>query len=253
MFNSSNKSYEVITNETEERKMNTNALAMMYETASGESRLIDENSSPIMRTAYLLDSIVVDQSISPIKKSAVTKNRTFNGDIIFIRNAAYNLWNLFKSKTKINEIIQLLHDMDEFAERWHRFLYLGWWDITTLPPENSNVSVNSAILSCEVSGFNPIGKWVNIAQCTMYLYETDAIVPFKSQSCDVPHVGKYSFDFSGLKANTQYTYKPILTASYYENIAGINTYVDKVDPVKLTIALAMLAVSIGILVENAIK
>ena len=33
-----------------------------------------------------------------------------------------------------------------------------------------------------------------------------------------------------------------------ENIAGINTYVDKVDPVKLTIALAMLAVSIGILV-----
>ena len=50
MFNSSNKSYEVITNETEERKMNTNALAMMYETASGESRLIDENSSPVNST-----------------------------------------------------------------------------------------------------------------------------------------------------------------------------------------------------------
>lgn len=30
--------------------MNTNALAMMYETASGESRLIDENSSPVNST-----------------------------------------------------------------------------------------------------------------------------------------------------------------------------------------------------------
>ncbi len=32
MFNSSNRSYEVITNDKEERKVNTNALTMMYET-----------------------------------------------------------------------------------------------------------------------------------------------------------------------------------------------------------------------------
>ena len=35
MFNNSNKSYYVITNETEEKIMNTNALTMMYETEAG--------------------------------------------------------------------------------------------------------------------------------------------------------------------------------------------------------------------------
>ena len=35
MFNISNKSYYVITNETEEKIMNTNALTMMYETEAG--------------------------------------------------------------------------------------------------------------------------------------------------------------------------------------------------------------------------
>ena len=48
MFNSNNKSYEVITNETEERKMNTNALTMMLETGagSGEYTVASDNTWP---------------------------------------------------------------------------------------------------------------------------------------------------------------------------------------------------------------
>ena len=48
MFNSGNRSYEVITNETEKKKMNTNALAMMYETASGsgEYMVASDNTWP---------------------------------------------------------------------------------------------------------------------------------------------------------------------------------------------------------------
>ena len=48
MFNSSNRSYEVITNETEERQMNTNALTMMYETeaGSGEYMVSSDNTWP---------------------------------------------------------------------------------------------------------------------------------------------------------------------------------------------------------------
>ena len=49
MFNSGNRSYEVITNETEERKMNTNALTMMYETeaGSGEYTESSDNTWPL--------------------------------------------------------------------------------------------------------------------------------------------------------------------------------------------------------------
>ena len=48
MFNSGNRSYEVITNETEERKMNTNALTMMLETGagSGEYTVASDNTWP---------------------------------------------------------------------------------------------------------------------------------------------------------------------------------------------------------------
>ena len=48
MFNSSNKSYEVITNETEEKIMNTNALTMMYETeaGSGEYQVTSDTTWP---------------------------------------------------------------------------------------------------------------------------------------------------------------------------------------------------------------
>ena len=48
MFNSSNRSYEVITNDKEERKVNTNALTMMYETASGsgEYTVASDNTWP---------------------------------------------------------------------------------------------------------------------------------------------------------------------------------------------------------------
>ena len=48
MFNSSNKSYEVITNEIEEKIMNTNALTMMYETeaGSGEYQVTSDTTWP---------------------------------------------------------------------------------------------------------------------------------------------------------------------------------------------------------------
>ena len=48
MFNSSNKSYYVITNETEEKIMNTNALTMMYETeaGSGEYQVTSDTTWP---------------------------------------------------------------------------------------------------------------------------------------------------------------------------------------------------------------
>ena len=48
MFNSSNRSYEVITNDKEERKVNTNALTMMYETevGSGEYTVASDNAWP---------------------------------------------------------------------------------------------------------------------------------------------------------------------------------------------------------------
>ena len=48
MFNSSNRSYEVITNDKEERKVNTNALTMMYETevGSGEYTVASDNTWP---------------------------------------------------------------------------------------------------------------------------------------------------------------------------------------------------------------
>lgn len=49
MFNSGNRSYEVITNETEKKKMNTNALTMMYETeaGSGEYTESSDNTWPL--------------------------------------------------------------------------------------------------------------------------------------------------------------------------------------------------------------
>ena len=48
MFNNSNKSYYVITNETEEKIMNTNALTMMYETeaGSGEYQVTSDTTWP---------------------------------------------------------------------------------------------------------------------------------------------------------------------------------------------------------------
>ena len=48
MFNNSNKSYYVITNETEEKIMNTNVLTMMYETeaGSGEYQVTSDNAWP---------------------------------------------------------------------------------------------------------------------------------------------------------------------------------------------------------------
>ena len=52
MFNSRNRSYEVITNETKEKIMNTNALTMMYETASGSGEYMVSSDSTWPQEGY---------------------------------------------------------------------------------------------------------------------------------------------------------------------------------------------------------
>ena len=55
MFNSGNRSYEVITNETEERKMNTNALTMMYETEVGSGEYIESSDNTWPLEGYVFN------------------------------------------------------------------------------------------------------------------------------------------------------------------------------------------------------
>ena len=55
MFNSGNRSYEVITNETEERKMNTNALTMMYETEAGSGEYIESSDNTWPLEGYVFN------------------------------------------------------------------------------------------------------------------------------------------------------------------------------------------------------
>lgn len=180
----------------------------------------DKCYEPIVRISSLADSITIPTSI--YSNTITTKNRTFIGDLLFIMDFSNDVASLYNKN--IVALIKLLNAMDELAQRLHRFLYLGWWDVIALPAEN--ITVKSATLPCEISGFNPIGKWFNITQCTMYLYEAyEEVIPFKTQTIyDISQTGKYSFEFTGLKANSLYTYKPILTASYYENIGGIANY-----------------------------
>ena len=58
MFNSSNKSYYVITNNNEEKIMNTNALTMMYETeaGSGEYQVTSDTTWP--QEGYVFNEIL---------------------------------------------------------------------------------------------------------------------------------------------------------------------------------------------------
>ena len=55
MFNRGNRSYEVITNETEERKMNTNALTMMYETEAGSGEYIESSDNTWPLEGYVFN------------------------------------------------------------------------------------------------------------------------------------------------------------------------------------------------------
>ena len=55
MFNSSNRSYEVITNETEGRQMNTNALTIMYETETGSGEYMVSSDTSWPQDGYIFN------------------------------------------------------------------------------------------------------------------------------------------------------------------------------------------------------
>ena len=55
MFNSGNRSYEVITNETKKKEMNTNALTMMYETEAGSGEYTESSDNTWPQDGYVFN------------------------------------------------------------------------------------------------------------------------------------------------------------------------------------------------------
>lgn len=176
-----------------------------------------QSCSPVYRIAQLSDTISMDGDINHCNKRNVKAiNRTVIGDLLFLRGVMHHVLSLL-SADKL-AIVDILMDLKELEKRCYRANYLGWWDVSTLAAEK--VKSTSAVLPCEVIGFNPIGLMLSSAQCTMNVYHNDNDVVIYQNSKEVSGTGKLSFSFSNLSCNTTYRYQPILLAYYYTTVGG---------------------------------